>query len=75
MEGKKKQLEVECNELQKQVEALENKIKEIEVNDQEQRENEEKQHSELVDILKKTNQRFKEELEKLLSGPAPQVKK
>ncbi|EAS06995.1 33 kDa inner dynein arm light chain, axonemal protein (macronuclear) [Tetrahymena thermophila SB210] len=75
MESKKKQLEVECNELSKQVETLEKKIEEIEQNDQEQRENDEKMHAEQVDHLKKTNQRFKEELEKLLSGPQPQAKK
>ena len=33
MEGKKKQLDVECNELTKQVEVLEKQIKDIELND------------------------------------------
>ena len=31
----------------------------------------EKKHFEEVDFLKKTNQRFKDELERLLSAPAP----
>ncbi|EGR28483.1 light intermediate chain 1, putative [Ichthyophthirius multifiliis] len=72
METKKKQLEIACNELQKEVEQYERKIDEIEINDQEQRENEQKQHQEQVELIKKTNQRFKEELEKILSGPQPQ---
>jgi len=34
----------------------------------------EKKHQEEVDFLKKTNNRFKEELEKILSAPAGQKK-
>lgn len=50
---------------------LETQIQDIEKADKDSREKEEKTHKEQVEYLKKTNQRFKEELEKLLSGPAP----
>lgn len=74
MSNKIKQLENENTDLQKQVDQLERKIDDIERNDREQQENDERVHKEQVDFLKRTNQRFKDELEKLLTGPA-QAKK
>ena len=74
MQNKIKQLETDGSDLSKQVDQLDHKIDEIERADKEQQENEEKAHREQVDFLKRTNQRFKDELEKLLTGPAPSKK-
>ena len=65
-----KQLESECSELTKQTENLDKKIEEIETTDKEQQNLDEQKHFDEVDFLKKTNQKVKEELEKLLSGPS-----
>jgi dynein light intermediate chain len=69
MQNKIKTLEAEVSDLTRQVENLETKIDEINRNELKQQEEEEKNHKEEVEFLKKTNQRFKDELEKLLSGP------
>ena len=70
MQNKIKQLESECSELTKQTENLYKKIEEIETTDKEQQNLDEQKHFDEVDFLKKTNQKVKEELEKLLSGPS-----
>jgi dynein light intermediate chain, axonemal len=77
MQNKIKQLETECADLTKQTENLEKKIEEIELSDKDQQVSEEAKHNDEVDFLKKTNQKVKEELERLLSGPsaAPPAKK
>lgn len=70
MQNKIKQLETECTDLTKQTDNLDKKIEEIEVADKEQQITEEAKHTDEVDFQKKTNQKVKEELERLLSGPA-----
>ena len=69
MQNRIRQLESETTDLTKQVDNLERKIEEIERNDQEQQERDEEEHKKQVDSLKRTNQRVKEELERLLAGP------
>lgn len=71
MTNKSKQLESECSDLQRQVDSLEQKIRDIEENDKIQRENDEKAHKEAIESQRKANQRIKEELEKMLTGPIP----
>lgn len=63
-----KTLMSDVDDLQRQVENLEQQIEEIEKNEERRQEEEEKQHKEEVDFLKKTNQRYKDELERILSG-------
>ena len=70
MSNKIKTLENDNTDLQKQVDQLERKIDDVERNDKDQQENDDRIHKEQVDFLKRTNQRFKDELEKLLTGPA-----
>jgi len=48
---------------------LEFKIEDINKSELKLQEEEEKNHKEEVEFLKKTNERYKTELEKLLSGP------
>lgn len=68
MNNKIQQLEKEVNDLSRQVENLDTQIEQIETNEIKKQETEEKAHKEDVEFLKKTNQKFKDELEKLLSG-------
>ena len=68
MNNKIVQLEREVNDLTRQVDNLDIQIEQIETNELARQETEEKSHKEDVEFLKKTNQKFKDELEKLLSG-------
>jgi len=68
MNNKIQHLEREVSDLNRQVESLDTQIEQIETNELKRQEQEEKSHKEDVEFLKKTNQKFKDELEKLLSG-------
>jgi len=68
MNNKIQQLEREVSDLTRQVDNLDVQIEQIETNELKRQEDEEKSHKEDVEFLKKTNQKFKDELEKLLSG-------
>jgi dynein light intermediate chain len=74
MNNRIKTLEGEVSELQRQVQNLENEIARIEKEEEANQEKEEKAHKEDVEFLKKANMKYKEELERILSG-AGSVKK
>lgn len=68
MLGKIKSLEGDSTDLQKQVEAIEKKIEDMQKQDNEQQDNDERVHREQVNFLKNANKVYKEELEKFLTG-------
>jgi dynein light intermediate chain, axonemal len=69
MNMKIKQLDGDCNELQRKVERLEREIYEMEKNEEEERDRSERAHKEQVETLKNTNTQLKEGLQQLLSTP------
>lgn len=69
MTNKIKQLEAEVKDLEGNVDSLNHQIEEIEQSELKRQEEDEKAHKNEVDLYKRTNQKWKEELEKILSGP------
>ena len=62
-------MQAECEDLERQVEELTRKCEAIEKREAEQRELDEKRHSEEVAQLRKANEQLKTNLENLLSVP------
>eukprot|EP00331_Platyophrya_macrostoma_P002069 CAMPEP_0176428602 /NCGR_PEP_ID=MMETSP0127-20121128/13242_1 /TAXON_ID=938130 /ORGANISM="Platyophrya macrostoma, Strain WH" /LENGTH=248 /DNA_ID=CAMNT_0017810305 /DNA_START=22 /DNA_END=768 /DNA_ORIENTATION=+ len=64
-----KQLEAQVKDLEGNVESLQQQIEDIEESEKQRQEAEEKKHKSDVELFKRANQKFKEDLEKTLSGP------
>ena len=70
MNNRIKELESQVRDLEGNVESLDQQIEDIEQEETRRQEEDEKAHKNEVDLYKRTNQKWKEELEKILSGAA-----
>ena len=68
MNNQIKELESQVRDLEGNVESLDQQIEDIEQEETKRQEDDEKAHKNEVDLYKRTNQKWKEELEKILSG-------
>ena len=69
MDAATKTLTRECDDLQNEVDELEAEIKDIEEKEKERQENDDRAHKDAVELKKKANQEFKNQLEGLLAAP------
>ena len=71
MQSEIKQLEETCNRLTSETKQYEDEIKEMEKRDEEDRLTEQKAHEDKVNYLNDLNTEYKQELQNMLSAPAP----